>query len=285
MNDGAAFDYIVVGSGAGGGTLAARLAEGERSVLLLEAGGDSRQLSGTNDDQLGINRLPDDYDVPSFHGFASENDAMRWDFFVRHYTSEALQGKDPKYVRDYRGVPVNGILYPRAGTLGGCTAHNAMILVYPHNADWDGIASLTGDASWNAEAMRRYFEKLENCHDREPERLLAKVGPNPSRHGWDGWLQVEKAIPAAAIADHGLVEVLLDSAATAFDDIGQPIRRPLNIVESGADPNDWRLVTQNAVGVRYTPLATRNHTRMGTRERVLETAQSIPTVSRSSSTR
>ena len=229
MNDGAAFDYIVVGSGAGGGTLAARLAEGGRSVLLLEAGGDPRQLSGTNDDQPGINRLPDDYDVPSFHGFASENDAMRWDFFVRHYTSEALQEKDPKYVRDYRGVPVNGILYPRAGTLGGCTAHNAMILVYPHNADWDGIASLTGDASWNAEAMRRYFEKLENCHHREPERLLAKVGPNPSRHGWDGWLQVEKAIPAAAIADHGLVEVLLDSAATAFDDIGQPIRRLLNI--------------------------------------------------------
>jgi len=276
MNDGAAFDYIVVGSGAGGGTLAARLAEGGRSVLLLEAGGDPRQLSGTNDDQPGINRLPDDYDVPSFHGFASENDAMRWDFFVRHYTSEALQEKDPKYVRDYRGVPVNGILYPRAGTLGGCTAHNAMILVYPHNADWDGIASLTGDASWNAEAMRRYFEKLENCHHREPERLLAKVGPNPSRHGWDGWLQVEKAIPAAAIADHGLVEVLLDSAATAFDDIGQPIRRLLNILESGADPNDWRLVTQNAVGVRYTPLATRNHTRMGTRERVLETAQKHP---------
>ena len=276
MNDGAAFDYIVVGSGAGGGTLAARLAEGGRSVLLLEAGGDPRQLSGTNDDQPGINRLPDDYDVPSFHGFASENDAMRWDFFVRHYTSEALQEKDPKYVRDYRGVPVNGILYPRAGTLGGCTAHNAMILVYPHNADWDGIASLTGDASWNAETMRRYFEKLENCHHREPERLLAKVGPNPSRHGWDGWLQVEKAIPAAAIADHGLVEVLLDSAATAFDDIGQPIRRLLNILESGADPNDWRLVTQNAVGVRYTPLATRNHTRMGTRERVLETAQKHP---------
>jgi hypothetical protein len=32
-----------------------------------------------------------------------------------------------------------------------------------------------------------------------------------------------------AIADHGLVEVPLDSAATAFDDIGQPIRRLLNI--------------------------------------------------------
>src|SRR5207244_7128391 len=163
MSDPHSFDYIVVGSGAGGGTLAARLAEAGRSVLLLEAGGDPRQLSGTNDYQPGVNRLPDDYDVPAFHGFASENDAMRWDFFVRHYASEELQAKDPKYVRDYRGKPVNGVLYPLAGTLGGCTAHNAMIFVYPHNADWDGIARLTGDPSWNAEAMRQYFMRLEDC--------------------------------------------------------------------------------------------------------------------------
>jgi choline dehydrogenase len=78
MNSGDAFDYIIVGSGAGGGTLAARLAEAGRRVLLLEAGGDPRLLSGTNDYQPGIDRLPDDYDVPSFHGFASENDARRW---------------------------------------------------------------------------------------------------------------------------------------------------------------------------------------------------------------
>ena len=195
MNSDGQFDYIVVGSGAGGGTLAARLAEGGRSVLLLEAGGDPRQLSGTNDDQPGINRLPDDYDVPSFHGFASENDAMRWDFFVRHYASDAMQQKDPKYRRDYRGVPVDGVLYPRAGTLGGCTAHNAMILVYPHNADWDGIARLTGDQSWNAENMRQYFMRLENCHYRPLERALAAAGPNPSRHGWHGWLQVGSRDP------------------------------------------------------------------------------------------
>jgi choline dehydrogenase len=271
MSDSGRYDYIVVGSGAGGGTLAARLAEAGQRVLLLEAGGDARAMTGGNEAQPGLNRLPDDYDVPSFHGFASENEAMRWDYFVRHYANDSQQKRDPNYV-----AAQDGVLYPRAGTLGGCTAHNAMITVYPHNADWDGIADLTGDASWRADAMRSYFERLENCHHRPIDRALAGSGLNPSRHGWNGWLHTQKAIPAAALEDGSLVETLLKSADAAFAAAGQPIDALVELAEGQGDPNDWRTVQANAAGIRYAPLATRDHARNGARDRVLDVQAAHP---------
>jgi choline dehydrogenase-like flavoprotein len=266
-------DFIVVGSGAGGGTVAARLAEAGWSVVLLEAGGDPRMLQGADARDPHGKRLPDDYDVPAFHAFASENEAMKWDFFVRHYADDARQRRDPKYRETWNGQPVDGVLYPRAGTLGGCTAHNAMITIYPHNEDWDGIARLTGDASWRADAMRGYFERMENCHHRPLDRFKRMFGFNPSRHGFSGWLSTEKSIPKAAFDDRALVSVLHESAAEAFLKCAMPLERIKWFFEGQADANDWRLVRANSSGIRYTPLATRGHQRMGTRERVLETAR------------
>lgn len=263
-------EYVVVGSGAGGGTLAARLAERGRRVVLLEAGGDARTLVGGDAIDPG-NRLPDDYDVPVFHALSTENVAMKWDFFVRHYTDNALQQRDPKY-----SSKQDGILYPRSGALGGCTAHNAMIMVYPHNGDWDAIAQLTGDSSWDADKMRTYFERLEDCRHRPLLRALGKTGFNPSRHGWEGWLQTEKAIPESALFDGELVKVILESAFKAFQEVGQPVSRVRWLVEGALDPNDWRSVNENSVGIRYAPLTTTNHQRNGTRERVLAIAHKYP---------
>ena len=46
--------------------------------------------------------------------------------------------------------------------------------------------------------------------------------------------------------------------------------------EGQLDPNDWRLVEKNSIGLRYVPLSTSNHARTGTRERVLEIACKYP---------
>ncbi len=286
--DGPSYDYIVVGSGAGGGPVASALASAGFQVLLLEAGSDR-----------GSELV---YQVPVFHGLSTEDETMRWDYFVQHYEDPARQHADSKYSAAH-----GGILYPRAGTLGGCTAHNAMITVYPHNSDWDSIAEATGDKSWRASEMRRYFERLERCDyllepGKYPTNFWRKLAlfilrgfgaaskANPSRHGFGGWLHTNLADPLLVIHDQELVGIIEAAAKAAgalavFGAKGilnklrllwQSIWRGQDAYErakSLVDPNDWRNVARSSEGIALIPLATRHGQRNGTRENILAAQQ------------
>ncbi|MGZ3273611.1 MAG: GMC family oxidoreductase [Caulobacteraceae bacterium] len=246
------WDYIVVGSGAGGGTVAARLAELGHQVLLVEAGGDARTEAG--------DRLPDDYEVPAFHPFASENPAMAWEFFVEHYADPKRQAADPKRTD-------KGIFYPRASTLGGCTAHNAMILVCPDAEDWRLIEHVTGDKSWSPRHMRQWFRRMEDCRHRPWLRFWKALGIDYSGHGWDGWLPTEEAKPRQAFTPQ-IVRLLKKSVWAAMLDAPLALGTLVGFLLGRADPNDRTQSAGRRTKVWYTPMTTDGGRRTGARERV-----------------
>lgn len=257
------WDYIIVGSGAGGGTLAARLAENHMRVFLIEAGGDPIDTDG--------DRLPDDYTVPGFHAFACENPGMSWNFHVQHYGDTARQARDTKY-----DAARGGVLYPRAAALGGCTAHNAMIYMPPHDSDWDHIAQLTGDNSWRARSMRHFANRVEDCHHSPLWRALSRFGIDPTGHGWRGWLRTERSIPLQVFGDLQMGLLLARTTRTFVGSLPQPLIRIWHWLWGAGDPNarfskPWS--RGSFEGLCYTPLSTAGHRRNGARERLITVAK------------
>ena len=286
------FDYIIVGSGAGGAPLAARLATHfgsnpelrHKRVLVIEAGSNHTE-KGPRDPGNEISR------VPILHAASSEHEDLAWRFFVDHYEQEGKDRPDgiqadPKWHKGEEGdspqqEQTRGIFYPRAAGVGGCTIHNAMITIAGPSSDWDELASFLGDSSWSGQQMRAYFKKLEhNDYLEVPDRArqnnaltLLKYfrdgfrflfGRHPDStsgdHGFDGWLHTSFTDLSIGLTDKQLIEVLAtavrQSKRYGLDSAVSFVRSALRgrFTES-LDPNHSETQSKSPEGVVMIPLA------------------------------
>ncbi|KAF2717987.1 GMC oxidoreductase [Polychaeton citri CBS 116435] len=242
------YEYIVVGSGAGGAPLASRLARAGHSTLLIEAG----------DDQGGNINL--NTSIPGFQAVVTQDPKIRWDFFVNHYQDQARAQRDPKYVyqlsngQQYVGLnpPAGakplGILYPRAGTLGGCVSHNAFIWITPHKSDWDKIAKITGDASWSSSNMNKYLDKVYEW--------LVTMPTDPT-------ILLNDLMLSQHLAGGAAVEGVLIDPAAGVTGLANAL---LNDPNSRLNP-----ARDSSQGFSQIPLIMKNGTRDGVRDFVVDT--------------
>ena len=216
--------------------------------------------------------LPDDYDVPAFHPLrvGEPGDALgflRAPLRRRGAAARAIRKRQP-----------DGIFYPRAGTLGGCTAHNAMIFVR--------AARLRLGRHRGADRRRVVARGRHAALFPAPRELPASAG---LARCWRGLASTRPGMAGAAgcrpsvrcrgeaFGDDELVRLVLRSAHRRAARLHAAAARALRrCLRGAADPNDWRWSRRGADGLCYTPLIDRRHRRMGARERLLDVAARHP---------
>lgn len=125
------YDYVVVGAGSAGATVAGRLSEDPSvTVLLLEAGG--------SNDALEVS-MPAAF--PNLF-------KTRWDWNYQTTPQPGLGGQRA--------------FWPRMKALGGCSSMNAMMYVRGARADFDGWQRDFGAVGWSYDDVLPYFLRSED---------------------------------------------------------------------------------------------------------------------------
>lgn len=160
------FDYVIVGAGSAGCTLAARLSEDPAvTVLLLEAGG--------RDSNMWIH-------IPVGYVKTLDMPGLNWRF----------QTEPDAYTYD-RPIPI-----PRGRVLGGSSSINGMVYVRGQARDYDGWAQL-GNRGWSWDDVLPYFRKSENWEG-APADWRGSGGPLNVRDQYEKAEILDALIAAAA---------------------------------------------------------------------------------------
>ncbi|KAJ3572974.1 hypothetical protein NP233_g2733 [Leucocoprinus birnbaumii] len=126
------FDFVIVGGGTAGNTLANRLTENPHlNVLILEAGPSNEGVI--------------DSMVPFFANRVFP--FTPWDWNYTTIPQEMLNNRS--------------IIYPRGHILGGSSSVNFMAYTRGSSEDWDRYASISQDQDWNWDSIQEYIRKNE----------------------------------------------------------------------------------------------------------------------------
>ncbi|XP_061391348.1 glucose dehydrogenase [FAD, quinone] [Musca vetustissima] len=127
------YDFIIIGGGSAGCTLASRLSEiPQWNILLLEAGGDEPLIA----------------DLPMLYP-VFQRSPWDWKYWTEKSTRYCLAMENQQ------------CYWPRARMLGGCSSINAMMYLRGNRKDYDHWAEL-GNPGWNYDNVLHYFRKLED---------------------------------------------------------------------------------------------------------------------------